>query len=294
MLAAATLVFAQGAPALAEDVPTAKNPGWPEACGVDIVMVFDTSNSILPDDGADMEAAGKSFVDSLTGTPSRVAVTYFRGIDGLGGNGVGGTQIGWTDISNTSGANAVKGAIDSFGNWGNWEAQGGTNWEDGFNTTDGFGADIVLFMTDGNPTTYNNNPDDLGSDVDAIDIDKGVAQANDTKSQGTRVVAVGIGSNISVTNLQRISGPTVNDDYFLADGFDDLANILPEIALELCQGTVTVKKLVDGKPAAGWTFNATDQATKITGNDGLVNFDWSQSSGQSLEVTITEIRQRRL
>jgi len=255
-------------------------------------MVFDTSNSIDGTEGAQMEAAAKDFVDALSGTPSEVAVTYFRGISGSGGTGIGGTQIGWTDISDNAGTTDVKNAIDSFSGWGGFGDQGGTNWEDGFNTVDAFTpkADVVLFMTDGNPTTHNGAADS-GSVVHDIDVDKGTTEANQVKGTGARIVGVGIGSGVTVSNLVLISGNGVNDDYYLASGFNDLKTKLPQIALELCEGTVTVKKLVDDQEASGWTFNATDQNAKVTDGDGLVNFDWSQTGGESTPVTITEVLQ---
>ncbi|VAW01673.1 internalin, putative, partial [hydrothermal vent metagenome] len=295
LLAAATLVFVQGTPALAVDVPSVTNPAWPDKCGVDIVMVFDASNSIKTGDADLMKQAGTEFVDALVGSPSNIAVTWFRGIDAVGGDGVGGTQIPLTSV--TSSGAAVNTAINSIGFPG-IGLDGGTNWEHGFNTTDPFpSADIVLFMTDGNPTTFNGSLDRGVPPPDPEDVDKGVTEANDTKSRGTRILAVGIGQDISVDNLKRISGPTQGDDWYLADDFQDLINTLPDIALQLCNGSVTVEKIVDGSPASGWEFTATPDsaspsATQVTGPDGTATFQWLiVSQDAPVDVTVTETLQ---
>ncbi|VAV91863.1 hypothetical protein MNBD_ACTINO01-939, partial [hydrothermal vent metagenome] len=232
LLAAATLVFVQGTPALAADVPSVTNPAWPDKCGVDIVMVFDASNSIEGTDATLMKQAGTEFVDALTGSPSNVAVTWFRGIDRRGGDGVGGTQIPLTSVA-TSGTD-VNAAINSIAFPGAGD-DGGTNWEHGFNTTDPFpSADIILFMTDGNPTTFNGSQDLGIPPPDPEDVDAGVTEANNAKLAGARILAVGIGTEISNENLKRISGPTQGDDWYLASDFADLINKLPDIALKLC------------------------------------------------------------
>jgi hypothetical protein len=292
------LAIIPGAPLGADradaSVQPATNPDWPAACGVDIAMVLDTSNSIGRDGfGPQMRNAANGFVDAMTGTPSKIGVTYFRGITELGGPGVGGTVINMTDVSSTSGADTVKDAINGVG-FEDFGDQGGTNWQKAFQTVGPLSPNprVVLVLTDGNPTTYNNNPDDLGEDTDQIDIDKGVTEANSVKTTGARIVAVGIGDDISVANLKAISGPVANDDYFTTS-FGNLETKLREIAEELCDGTVIVNKWVGDEKADGWLFLADPAPDSTSPSDGRtsngkVTFKWDLLSAGTQNVTITE------
>ena len=61
------------------------NPGYPDACGLEVALVIDTSQSITSADqggGAQnpglMTRAASQFVEALSGTPSSVAVSSFR------------------------------------------------------------------------------------------------------------------------------------------------------------------------------------------------------------------------
>ncbi|MBT8197232.1 MAG: DUF11 domain-containing protein, partial [Acidimicrobiia bacterium] len=159
--------------------------------------------------------------------------------------------------------------------------------------------DIVIFATDGNPTTRNDDvANDPGQTADPEDLDAGITAANSIKAAGGKIIAVGIGGSVITANLLSISGPNLNDDYFVAD-FDTLAASLRQIALRLCAPSVTVKKLVDGTPASGWAFTAvTDPAGVpvvvnpsggVTNDSGVVNFKWD--SLDPISVTLTETPQ---
>ncbi|MGB9356948.1 MAG: SdrD B-like domain-containing protein, partial [Acidimicrobiia bacterium] len=282
----------------ASDPGVVANPQIGAACGIDVVFTFDGSNSIDSTEGGEMISAAQSFVDVLEGSPSHVAATYFRGISAAGGNGVGGLvpNAGWTDISSSANATAFNTALGSFSPWSGPNDQGGTNWEDGFNTADPLlprpdtKPDLILFMTDGNPTTYNGS-DDLGSSPGTDDLWSGMREANQHKSEGTRVVGIGIGDGLSETNIAKISGPEKGSDYFLAADFDDLEDILVDIALSACTSSVTVHKYLDGTLSNGWDFNASpQQLAGTTGDNGLgtVTFAFNSQPNTPVSTTITE------
>lgn len=285
--------------ALAQQIDTTPNPPFPEACGINVALVMDTSNSIardVPQNEFLMKNAAIAMVNALTGTPSQVGVVSFRTLATL--------ELGLTSIVNQSGADSVNSAIAGidFTPIDIGPNPGGTNWEGALLAARGLGElDLIVFMTDGNPTTHDGSSDP-GYVADFIDLLKGIEAANLAKGDGTRLIAVGIGPSLTVNNLILISGPEENDDYYLAN-FNALANTLRQIALRLCSSSVTVVKRVqqaDGTyaPAPGWTFNASIAGDNppaiipnpgITGADGAVNFSWDAE--QAHTVTITEQQQ---
>ena len=82
--------------------------------------------------------------------------------------------------------------------------------------------------------------------------------------------------NLNSINIQLISGPQVNDDYYITE-FEDLANVLREISSGLC-GAVVVQKqivgfggrLIDETPA-GWAFTGRTPAGDFLNNPGILN-----------------------
>lgn len=259
-------------------VATAANPPFPEVCGIDVGIALDTSNSIINDSPANpgiMKDAAKAFVDALTGTPSRVSVYSFQTNASL--------ELGLTEVGTAAGADAVKAAIDSVV-FGDGSPTGGTNWQAGFEVTQGQGLDALAFATDGNPTTHNGDGDAGSPPGEPEDLEAGITAANSSKAEGTRIIGVGIGSSLTVANLQRIAGPTVGDDYYLPASFAAFQATLEEIANRLCAPSVTVQNLVDDgtgtfAPQPGWVYTGTS-TVGITANpadgttlaDGQVNF----------------------
>ena len=170
------------------------NSAWPSSCGANIAIVFDTSNSISNDEGDDMKSAAEDFVDQLAGTPSHVALTWFGGIY-ADDSGVGGVEFGWKSIDTPAKATAVKADITAFTEFADNEGNGATNWGKGFDVCGplllsppaGGKGMVVLFLTDGSPTTYTGDPGNTGSVTNVGDINAGVVGANAAK--GRRLVS---------------------------------------------------------------------------------------------------------
>ena len=154
-------------------------------------------------------------------------------------------------------------------------------------------------ITDGNPTSqsgsWNNDATGSGGTVNVYDIEGGVASANLVKSEGARVIGIGIGDlgGTPPVNLVNISGQNPGDDYYTG-GIGDLETILRDIALQACGGTVIVEKQVPTGPSTftptnGWamgasiesgagSFVATPQppvTSTLNGNPGLVEFKFT-------------------
>ncbi len=266
-------------------VATTGNPAWPNKCGLKIGLLIDRSESISASEGTTMKNAAKGFVDALTGTPSQFAVASF---------GDTATQnLGFTSVTAAGDATTVKNSIGALAIGGTGLA---TNWDAAFQSQIGNGADVVVILTDGNPTRrgVNGEGGNGSSDPLGYNLDAGITSSNSVKAGGARVVAVGIGNDLDVSNLQAISGPTINDDYFTSS-FDTLNTKLAELAKKICGGTVTVQKLVknaDGSytPTNGWNYAATNAVTspKTTAGLGTAEFKYD---GTPKTTTITETLQ---
>ncbi len=273
--------------------PPGPNPPFPEDCGIDVAVVLDTSNSIFNDSPANpgiMKDAAKAFVDALAGTPSRVGIYSFQTNATL--------ELGLTSVQTAAGADQVKAAVDGVV-FGESSPTGGTNWEDGFLVASGQGADLVAFATDGNPTTHNGDGDPGIPPGEPEDLAAGIEAANVVKGEGSRIVGIGIGGDINVANLGLISGPNVDDDYYLPANFAAFEATLQEIASRLCAPAVIATKLVgDGAGnfslGSGWDFDLAVQpavpvdvtpADGVTGAEGSATFTWDAAGTSSVELT---------
>ncbi|MFN8103430.1 MAG: SpaA isopeptide-forming pilin-related protein [Acidimicrobiia bacterium] len=256
------------APASAEVTPVA-NPPWPNTCGIDVAMVIDRSNSIANGGSqypTNMKNAAIGVVNALSGTPSRIGVWSFGStvynqtnpIDGSAGNATKFPYRTYTSVSSGTGVTDLTNTINSIP-FQTSSNDGGTNWEDGFEVV-AAPADpaktVILYLTDGNPTL----PTLPGNSTEGNDLPNGITQANIKKTAGIKVVGVAIGADISIPNIQSISGPNANDDYFATD-FANLQAKLLEIATRLCSPSVTITKQVEQANgtyvnADGWQFQA--------------------------------------
>ncbi|MEY2581898.1 MAG: hypothetical protein QOE09_1747 [Ilumatobacteraceae bacterium] len=267
------------------------NPVFPDRCGLKVALVIDTSGSTSGSQPA-YQSAAKGFVDALAGTPSKVGVWSFAT--------TAANQIGLTAVSNSA---AIKAAIDSIP-----ASNGSTNWDDGIYQVNAVGADVVVVITDGNPTANSQVAPLSGSNgslVETPDVEGGVWAANSVKNNGAKIVVLGIGSGFSdATNIKLISGPAVNDDYYLAANVSGLNTLLGNLAKRTCGGTVTVQKQLQSTAngpfvnTAGWNYvpaistgGGSIVANPASGNtvapDGLVNFDFNGGTWPKT-VTVTE------
>ena len=268
------------------------------ACGLNVGMVFDVSSSINATEMTNMKNAARTFVNTLTGTPSQIGMFSF-GTEAP-------AQAAPANLPLTSvafGDTPLQTYINNLpANPSSGTAR--TNWDAGLfqvaQSTSSF--DVVLMLTDGNPTVW--APDgrratgsaSIGQVVPST-IEEAVASTNAVKQEGAHIISIGIGSNLPVDNLTAISGP---GDTFVTN-FDQLAAFLEQLATAACRGTVTVVKEAKANgqstftPAGGWTFNtSTPGVSPASGttavSTGAVNFsvDFSTSSLPK-QVTFDEV-----
>jgi uncharacterized repeat protein (TIGR01451 family) len=293
-------------------VTPAPNPSLPASCGISLALDFDLSNSITSSEFTQMRQASINLVTSLQGTPSQVGVytyaTFAPATNGSGGTvnhpTIPGTQpsanfaLPATPIAAPGGATTVTRRIAGLTRVAS--ASGGTNWDQGLSQLVTGGQphyNAVLFITDGDPTTWGPNNNGSGTSTDDTTVNAAITSANAVKAAGTRVIAVGVSNTTgpAVQRLQYISGPTRDSDYFVTN-WDALQETLVSIATASCQGTITVVKQIhnlDGttSPGAGWTFSATNSRGPVTppsgatSSNGTVNFAVPDNSIATMNET---------
>jgi hypothetical protein len=307
---ASGLVFVPGAPAAAVD-----NPPIEESCGLDVTLVLDASGSIQSSNAVEnVRNAAEAFLDSLRNTNSRARVTQFATVSGqlapltlvddaaLQDDGPLGKAItGYYSPRPPKPPGVTfhqyrgSGNPQSPSSWTTGTSDQYTNWDQGLDHAGINPGELVVFVTDGDPTAYDFNqpgdpfnpgpPPDVGYNTDrgeaaAPTLNRAVAEADQIKRDGARILAVGVGNALdnqaSVNRLIAVSGPQVvrnqgldnidslNDvDVALVTNFADLAAFLRSVVLQLCSPSLTIRKLAqsatnsDYVPTAGWSITAT-------------------------------------
>ncbi|RDV46928.1 hypothetical protein DOE76_02555, partial [Leifsonia sp. ku-ls] len=271
-----------------------QNPAVQQRCGLRIGLVLDQSGSMSGSKQTALKAAANDVVTSLTGTPSTLAVYTFS--DAVG------PSVGATSTASAAAAQPLHSFIDGLAT-----PAGSTNWDRGLGQV-GAGFDLVILLTDGNPTTYGAGTVD-GSNARIAYVEQGMFSANRIKGAlGARLVAVGIGVDGGAENLRAVSGPVADSDYFAASdtGF---GATLQQLAAGSCSNTVTVQKrietaagsIVDNAAAAnGWSFAGTVSSGTIdafaptatqNGSTGFTSATVGIPAGTTPTVSLTETAQ---
>lgn len=280
------------------------NPPAQAQCGLDIALVSDLSYSVaLSNSLGSLKTAATGFVDALAGTPSTISLYTF------GTNAPAPGTASLLDRS-TLDANHLTELRATIGGYA-IDSNSYTNWDASLRQLFGKGYDQVVVLTDGNPTRSGVPGTGSSGSTRLVELEQAVFSANTLKADGTRVVAVGVGSSDNFKtgqNLRAISGETAGSDYFIS-GWSQLADKLDELARANCEGTVTVVKKVvpwnesgiaGAQPASGWQFTApvvgtgtvtpsTAQTTKHNpgqGDHGTINYKLTEiPSGASFQIS---------
>jgi len=241
-------------------------------CGVDVVFVLDASGS-MGDNGNEgitaVRAGFKSFVTALgaEAPASDIGVVEF-GTDAS-------TGMPYTNVLDASLTTYIDSysAYTSPAYWTNWEAALGL-------AASGFAAaDAVIFITDGNPTTY-----DGGATADNVahwnlSTTEAQASANALKSKTIGTV-FGIGAGQGFTNplppADDVIQPIGRLNSVVEDGrvttFDDLTSALPEIVAEICEPSISIEKSASPTelPEPGGDFIFTVKVTNTSISNAAV------------------------
>lgn len=310
------------------------NPNLQPACGAKVIVVLDESGSIQNTSGAEgaVRTAANAFVNGLADTGSQLAIIEFGTSAKRVFNytnvtsGAGGTLATTFQPYFTGSAASPADVYDSPSQTGQW-----TNWEDALeevkllNTASGV-APLVVFITDGDPTATGRTAPFATNVANGTALTPAIVQANAVKTQGSHILAVGVGAALnnatSLGRLNAISGPdTVTNaaslnlattDVLAISDFANLPTALRTLVNELCKTSVTINKLVDDGQGyvpggAGWTFNsnvttASGTYTWLTPNPGVagpriagtaadsaVTFQWKPSVSTNSTIALTEV-----
>jgi uncharacterized repeat protein (TIGR01451 family) len=293
-----------------------QNLNLAERCGINLMLVLDESGSIGSTTGATaaVRNATKAFLGALSGTGSKVSIVDF--------STTAGRPIGYTVVTPESITGTFNPYIDNT-NGNGYNPNGWTNWEAAFKKVgeangQGTLADLVVFMTDGDPTAMNTSSGtETGlteGDVEAMR--RAQQEANKVKLQRSHIFALGVGAAVnnarSANRLKAVSGfqqypgnPFGESDFTLEKNFAQLAGALRQIVLELCESSVTVTKQVDEgdgvyRPDPGWEFTGsvsttpgsynwvlpkpppnTGPRTETTNEQGIASFQWDTDNASA-------------
>lgn len=291
------------------------NPVASQKCGIKMAVVFDLSYSVQQSGSVSAyKDAGKIFVDSLAGTPSEIAIKTFAsrapGQNASFTAPAGNSSLGLTSVAQGSGVTTLKNKIDGLSILQN-SSDYYTNWDRGLAQIES-GYDVVLFLTDGEPTRYGPSASGTGSEATLQNVEEAIHSANSVKATGAKLIAVGIGmgsgENNDTQRLKMISGPNSGSDYFSTD-FANLGQTLKTMATKDCLGTVTVVKEIQeptgpSTPGAQWNFgtstsNVTAGTSALssgqTDANGALNFKVAgfitNQDSETRDVSITETQQ---
>lgn len=295
------------------------NPTVANACGLDATLVLDASGSIQTSNAVDqVRNAGKAFVRALKDTKSTARVTQFATfseqlaprtlVDAAATAPGGALTAAMNKYYNPKPPRPSDSTIYKYKGSGAWNSAANytvdntanqyTNWDAAMTQagTEATAPEIVVFVTDGDPTAFNlnqsgdpnyGNGKNVAMNTDRGDalqqtIDRAVMQANNTKGRNARVMVVGVGPSVttpgsaSVDRMKKMSGPQVVQDSQLSSitninqidvalvkDFDKLASFLRQVVSELCTPSMTIRKWAQGadngdyQPAAGWNMEVT-------------------------------------
>ena len=268
-----------------EPTPPVANPELGATCGLDIALLADVSTSIDSTEMSQLKSALTTFANAFTGTPTVFSLSKF---------GTTGSVVSGFSMTPAETVTAISGITTSGGTQY-------TNWDDGlakaYGTFDPRTAkpNLLVIATDGNPNRIGTGGTTATTEAA---VATAVIRANAIKVAGTRILGIGIGTDVNVPNIEAITGTntappnpiSASSDVVTAD-FSTLATVMSDIAKGLCGGKILVQKQfdtnndgvaeVDGSVAdpllSGYTFDVSgspsDPAPQTTDNTGSLQFD---------------------
>ena len=317
---------------------TVDNPDYTAGCNATtkIALLVDASSSISGTGGTNVEEDVRQGLTALFQSLEQASPGSLQ--VGVLDFGTGAElRVDYTDISEYQNpTNSFDSYIQSYPNrngdiidesfTGNGGTFAYTNWEEAFRRSSSSlaDADIVMIITDGNPTASLRDP---GNTVRVInspggtnttEIARALAQAvpasDILQNAGSKIYAVGLGTNVTEANLQAISGEdrfniatgnTSEADYLLSSDIDNFVRQLSGLVQGVCplplSGTVFEDINYGGGNGRNFTTaetSATSSGFAVSGNNAtgvngarveLYSYDGSDTStSQFIEATTTD------
>ncbi len=244
------------------------NPDLSNKCDLKVALVLDESASI-GNSAPSVRAAATAFANGLVGSGSQIGVIEFNTSARVVDLDAGGSAF-YNAVTQSWVNTQLTPYLTNNYSPGDW-----TNWQDALQKVlDQANPDLVVYITDGDPTARNPAPDTSFPEGSYSVLNPALANADLVRADGTHMFVVGVGNGLSSgssqARLRAISGPDqypaqsdiFKADYTLVTDFSDLQNALADLARSLCSVRVKVQKLVDnvgdGTSYAaenGWTFD---------------------------------------
>ncbi|GEM_PF-1192620 len=257
-----------------------ENPGLPTTCGtgIRVLLLLDTSGSTSGFNDS-YNTAAKTFIDTLAGTPTSLKISSFASTSSPGNTTY--------DLSTPAGKTAASGRVDQiYPN--NTSGAGSTNWDEALIDAAAANVDVVVFVTDGNPTVRRGDTGSGGS-TSIDDVQFGIASANlaknpDKAAGGLQqtIMAVGVGGNLGIDNFKAVSGPTEGTDWTTASDPAALAATLRKIAEAICPADLAIVKKGDATVAPNGTINYDLTVT----NNGAVDIPFASIKVTDVGATV--------
>lgn len=273
-------------PALAQqrDVPPAAaavtpiaNPTLAASCGIDVSLVLDASSSIQTSGSINrVRDIGFGLADALAGTGSTLQISEFATFartlaqrESVNSTTVGGTGLVTAALGDYYKSEPGKpaGVTIYDGTRERNDALSYSNWSAGLSSAGS--ADLTIVVTDGAPTAHDAQPSSVrvSAQPSPESQDAAITTANSLKSQGSRVLAVGVGKSLTdVTDqqrLQEISGPQIVVDPSALAGktIDEvdavavqdvaaIASLVRSTVTSICGNQLTVRTLAQSSSSA--------------------------------------------
>lgn len=84
-------------------------------------------------------------------------------------------------------------------------------------------------MTDGNVNT------EKPLDIASWPLRRQVVQVNNQEYRAVRIMAISVGNNINLQNLEKVITPPINQNVFLAADYSDVYNTMRQLAEDSCK-----------------------------------------------------------
>jgi predicted ribosomally synthesized peptide with SipW-like signal peptide len=183
----------------------------------DVALVLDDSGSISSSERTSIISAAKTFIDELSDRDQAATVAF---------GDTAAVEQELTQLDTTSNVDAVKNAIDNYGNTG---VGGSTNIDGALEAANGeldstrartSATPVVVVLSDGSPTENNGIEGTDNGDIADTDDEAAVEEADDVKSSGKRIISLGFGltsGGDAESLMKAIAGTTANSESEYAD-----------------------------------------------------------------------------
>lgn len=290
-------------------------------------------NSGTVNGGKATERAARDFIQAFSGTPTRLAVYGFDRAGYRMYPSTPGSMVSMLDpTSGQIGASIARvEVLDDYGKGSDFPARSwnqaapdpngdgihwdqikdGTNWEDGIRLpffSDPAGTvqipatpSLVVLLTDGNPTFVNSGATQASATAAAATT-ASANMAKKAKATGARIVGVLVGS-ANAANMSQVVGNTAysaaqnnaaSADYF-SGNFDGLGEMLRQIAISECGGTITLQKRIEvggvlsSPPTGVWNYTARSGTSVLDRSKvASVTYDYNVPANGTVTDTIYE------